>query len=128
MRLLLDTQSWLWFVLGDDSISASARSYIADPQNEKLISPASFWELAIKISIKKYYLPQPFDRFIEEAIYQQGFNILPILPVYTNLVCSLPFHHRDPFDRMIVAQAIAEQLPVVSSDSTFDLYGLNRLW
>src|ERR1700749_406996 len=106
MRLLLDTHAWLWFVLGDDSLSRFARTLIEDPANEKLISPASYWELAIKISIGKYSLPQPFMQFVNRAIEAQGFSILPLLPIHTESLCNLPFYHRDPFDRLMIAQAL----------------------
>jgi PIN domain nuclease of toxin-antitoxin system len=128
MKLLLDTQAWLWFVLGHTALSPAARTAIEDPNSEKLVSPASFWEIAIKISLGKYVLPQPYERFIESAIYQQGFSILPILPKHAAIVSELPFHQRDPFDRMIVAQALAEGMTLVSRDMQFDAYGISRIW
>lgn len=128
MRLLLDTHAWLWFVLGDSSLSPSARSGIEDQANEKLVSPASYWEVAIKISIGKYALPQPYEHFTRRAIEGQGFIVLPVLPRHTSAICSLPFHHRDPFDRLLVAQALIERIPVVSSDTVLDAYGVQRVW
>ena len=128
MRLLLDTHTWLWFVLGDAALSPAARALIEDPGNEKLVSPASFWEVAVKISIGKYALPQPYEAFVRHAIGGQGFLILPVLPHHTALVCSLPLHHRDPFDRLLVAQALVEQIGIVSSDITLDAYKVRRHW
>ncbi len=128
MRVLLDTHAWLWFVLGDQAISGKARSIIEDPANEKFISPASFWETAIKISIGKYALPTPYDEFVKHAIAGQGFSILPVLPVHTSALITLPFHHRDPFDRLLVAQALTEPMPLISIDATLDAYGIKRLW
>ena len=128
MKLLLDTHAWLWFVLGDTALSATARPLIEDPGNETLVSPASFWEMAIKISIGKYALPMPYDQFISHAIQGQGFTILPVSPSHTGIVCSLPFHHRDPFDRLLVAQALSEGISLVSSDTQLDAYGISRLW
>ena len=128
MRLLLDTHAWLWFVLGDQSLSPTARALIEDLANEKLISPASYWEVAIKISIGKYALQQPYEQFIRRAIDGQGFVILPVLPSHTEAVCSLPFHHRDPFDRLLVAQALTERISLVSADVVLDAYGVQRLW
>jgi PIN domain nuclease of toxin-antitoxin system len=96
MRLLLDTQAWLWFVLGDSALSPAARHLIEDEANDKLVSPASFWEIAIKISLGKYALPLPYEQFISRAIEGQGFSVLPILPKHTAVVAALPFHHRDP--------------------------------
>lgn len=84
--------------------------------------------MAIKIRIGKYALPQPYEAFIRYAINGQGFEILPVLPHHTSLVCSLPLHHRDPFDRLLVAQALAEQISIVSGDGTLDAYGVRRLW
>lgn len=128
MKLLLDTQALLWFVLGDASLSATARQLIEDAANSKHVSPASYWELAIKISIGKYVLHEPFETFIDRAIRQNGFQILPIEPRHTAALINLPFHHRDPFDRLIVAQAIVENLILVSADPAFDAYSIQRLW
>lgn len=128
MRLLLDTHAWLWFVLGDPMLSTSSRRLIEDPANEKLVSPASYWEVAIKVSIGKYVLPQPYEAFFHDAITNQGFGILPILPAHAVLLCTLPFHHRDPFDRLLVAQSLVERLPLVSADGVLDRYGIQRLW
>jgi PIN domain nuclease of toxin-antitoxin system len=128
MRLLLDTHAWLWFVLGDDLLSPRARTLIEDRANEKLLSAASYWETAIKISIGKYSVPRPFDEFIFNAIQGQGFVILPVLPSHAAAVCSLPFHHRDPFDRLLVAQALTERMALISGDAALDAYGVQRLW
>jgi PIN domain nuclease of toxin-antitoxin system len=128
VRVLLDTHAWLWFVLGDSKLAATARSLIEDPLNEKLISPAFYWETAIKISIGKYSLPQQYDRFIEHAIAGQGFSLLPILPVHTNALIALPFHHRDPFDRLLVAQSLFENMPLISGDAALDAYSIQRIW
>jgi PIN domain nuclease of toxin-antitoxin system len=128
MRLLLDTHAWLWFVLGDKSLSTKARSLVEDPGNDKFLSPASFWETAIKISIGKYSLPMPYDQFIQHAITGQGFLLLPVLPAHTAALIALPFHHRDPFDRLLVAQSLTEPIPLVSVDATLDAYGIQRVW
>jgi len=128
MRLLLDTHAWLWFVLGDASLSQTARSLIEDSSNEKLVSPASYWEVAIKIGIGKYVLPQPYGDFVRHAIEGQSFVILPVLTMHTALVATMPFHHRDPFDRLLVAQALAEQIAIVSNDGILDAYGVQRKW
>jgi PIN domain nuclease of toxin-antitoxin system len=96
MRLLLDTHAFLWFVLGDARLSNVAKSAILDPANAKLVSPATYWELAIKVSIGKYTLHEPYERFIERGIYGNGFGILAIEPRHTAAVAALPFHHRDP--------------------------------
>jgi len=128
MRLLLDTHTLLWFVLGDAKCSGTARSLIEDEANEKWLSPASHWELAIKISLGKYTLPIAFEDFIERAVTDNGFLMLPIEPSHTALLTSLPYHHRDPFDRLMIAQAMAEQMNVASSDQAWDAYPITRLW
>ncbi|NOY29900.1 MAG: type II toxin-antitoxin system VapC family toxin [Planctomycetes bacterium] len=128
MIVLLDTHAFLWFVLGDPRLSELARETIAEPENDIVISPASYWEIAIKISIGKYSLEVPFQEFFEEQIVSNRFRILPIEPKHVAPLTSLPFHHRDPFDRLIVAQAIVEQISVVSNDSVLDHYDVDRLW
>jgi PIN domain nuclease of toxin-antitoxin system len=128
MTILLDTHAWLWFVLGDNSLSAPARAAIEDPINTKLVSPASYWEIAIKIQLGKYTLPQPFDEFIARALEGQGFSILPILPKHAVTLLLLPSHHRDPFDRLLIAQSLSESISVVGCDAVFDRYGVQRLW
>src|SRR5438874_10812884 len=105
MRLLLDTHALLWFVLGDPQLSARARALIEDPANEKLVSPASYWELAVKISVGKYALNEPFEDFLRRGILGNGFGVLAIEFQHAAKVATLPFHHRDPFDRLLVAQA-----------------------
>lgn len=126
--MLLDTHALLWFVLGDAQLSATARSSIEDPQNDVLISPAGYWEIAIKINIGKYSLPQPYEEFLQKAIGDNGFLILPIELSHTAALINLPFHHRDPFDRLLIAQAMVERIPVVSADPAFDAYPIARIW
>ena len=128
MRLLLDTHTLLWFALTDPQISSTATSLIMDPANEKLVSPASYWEIAIKISVKKYALSKPYEVFMQEAIDKNGFGYLHIEPKHTAAVTMLPFHHRDPFDRLLVAQAMVEDIPIISNDTALDAYGITRLW
>jgi PIN domain nuclease of toxin-antitoxin system len=128
MRLVLDTHAFLWFVLGDPHLSSTARSYILDSAHAKLISPASYWEIAIKVSIGKYTLNVSYELFTQRGIEGNGFEILPIEPRHTVVLTTLPFHHRDPFDRLLIAQAMAEQIPIISNDSAFDAYLITRLW
>jgi PIN domain nuclease of toxin-antitoxin system len=128
MNLLLDTHTLLWFVLGDEQLSAAARQLIEDATNPKFVSPAAYWEIAIKISIGKYALNEPYETFLDRAIRQNGFLILPIEPRHTALLINMPFHHRDPFDRLIIAQAVVEGLAIVSADPVFDAYSVQRLW
>lgn len=128
MRLLLDTHALLWFALNDPRLSAAALAAILDPANEKLVSPASYWEIAIKISVKKYVLAQPYEDFMRHAIDRNGFHYLHIEPRHTAALIALPYHHRDPFDRLLVAQALVEVLPIVSGDAVLDSYPIARLW
>lgn len=98
MNLLLDTHSLLWFALDDPQLSPTANSLIRDPANAKFVSPASYWEIAIKMSAGKYFLTVPHATFFEGAITNNGFRVLHIEPRHTAVVATLPFHHRDPFD------------------------------
>jgi PIN domain nuclease of toxin-antitoxin system len=131
VKLLLDTHTVLWFYLADPQLSAAASAALMDPANEKWVSPASYWEVAIKISIGKYTIAQPFEDFWQGAIDMNGFRVLPVLPRHAAAVATLPFppnNHRDPFDRLIVAQALVEGMSVVSADPKLDAYGITRLW
>jgi PIN domain nuclease of toxin-antitoxin system len=128
MRLLLDTHALLWFVWNHPKLSATARSLISDPKNTLLLSAASIWEVAIKVSIGKLTLADPYDVFMNQAINTTGLTLLPIEVRHAALMTSLPFHHNDPFDRMILAQALAEKLSLLSADALFDTYGVSRLW
>src|SRR5947209_11620695 len=116
MRLLIDTHTFLWFVTNDPLLSAAGLALVVDPSNEILISPASFWEVAIKVSIGKYPLAVPFDQFFTQGIAGNDISILPLEVRHAAVLSSLPMHHKDPFDRMIVAQAMVEQIPIVSID------------
>ena len=116
MRLLLDTHAFLWFILNDPQLSVLAKELIIGPGNEIEISPASYWEIAIKISLNKYSLPEPYGVFMEREIAANDFRILPIELKHTAALTTLPFYHRDPFDRLLIAQAIVEGIPIVSND------------
>ncbi len=128
MRFLLDTHAFLWFILNDKSLSPTARQRIVDPANMIEVSPASYWEIAIKIAIGKYSLQQPYQVFLEDQIASNFFLVLPIEIKHTALLTNLPLHHRDPFDRLLIAQALVEQIPIISGDPQFDLYGVRRIW
>lgn len=128
MKLLLDTHSFLWFVNGDMQLSVQARTLIEDLSNERFLSTASLWEMAIKHSTGKLQFSRPFDEFLSEQLSQNDVQITPITFQHTVVVASLPFHHRDPFDRMIIAQSIIEGMPIISIDGKLDAYGVSRLW
>jgi PIN domain nuclease of toxin-antitoxin system len=122
MKLLLDTHVFLWFIMGSALLSADTRALIEDEKNRKFISVASLWEIAIKSSIGKLSLSAPFDQLIAQQLSLNGFELLPIEVSHLAAVTTLPFHHRDPFDRLLIAQALAENMPIVSSDPAFDTY------
>ena len=128
MRLLLDTHAFLWFLLDDPRLSHDSRVLIEDATNEVAISPASYWEIAIKIRLGKYSLPEPYQVFMEREIADNDFTVIPIEPKHTAVLTTRPLHHRDPFDRLVIAQAIVEALPLVSIDPQFDAYGIRRIW
>lgn len=127
MKLLLDTHSFLWFIEDNVRLSPKAKNLL-ESETELLISAATLWEVAIKVSIGKLALTQPFELFIPNQLASNAIELLPIAVEHLALVSALPFHHRDPFDRLIIAQALIEQLPVVSIDREFDSYGVKRLW
>ena len=128
MRLLLDTHSFLWFIAGHANLTASARSLIEDPANQSFLSVVSLWETAIKVSLGRLSLKSPFETLIPQQLQQNGFGLLPITIDHLTPLISLPFHHRDPFDRLLIVQATVEQMALVSRDRTFDAYGISRLW
>ena len=128
MRVLLDTHTFLWFLLEDPHLSTTANDLIIDPTNDIEVSPATYWEIAIKVSLGKYALPEPYDIFLEREIATNDFRILPIEPKHTAVLTTLPFHHRDPFDRLLIAQAMVEAIPILSVDTAFDAYPVTRLW
>lgn len=128
MKLLLDTHSFLWFIDGNSRLSATARQLIEDPSNERLVSIASLWEMAIKVSIGRLTFAQPFATLMRDQLQRNSMQVLDITLEHTAQVASLPFHHRDPFDRMLIVQALVETLPIISVDSAFDAYGVTRLW
>lgn len=128
MKLLLDTHALLWFVWNYPNLSVTALSSITDPNNTLFFSTASIWEIAIKVGIGKLTLADPYDVFMNQAISTTSLTILPIEVRHAAALTTLPHHHGDPFDRMLVAQALVESMPLVSADAVFDAYGANRLW
>jgi PIN domain nuclease of toxin-antitoxin system len=128
VNLLLDTHSFIWFVEDHPSLSAHARALIEEPTNTVFLSIASVWEMAIKVSLGKLHLSQPFDLFMPNQLLLNDVTLLDIAVSHTMRVAMLPFHHRDPFDRLLIAQSQVEGMPLISADSIFDAYGVNRLW
>jgi len=128
MKLLLDTHALLWMSLDDSQLSDTARDLIADLENELWLSPASYWEIAIKISMQKFELSEPLDEFINRELVNNDISVLPISTRHAQAVSTMPFYHKDPFDRMLIAQAQVEEMAIVSKDDKFDAYGVQRLW
>ncbi len=128
MKLLLDTHSFLWFIMGSPKLGEKARALIEDAGNEKLLSVGSLWEIAIKISLGKLKIAEPFDVLIPRQIETNGIQVLEIDIPHLAALLTLPFHHRDPFDRLLAAQCSAEKLPIVSIDPLFDAYAIQRFW
>lgn len=128
MRALLDTNAFLWFISGSDRLSNKARDHIADFDNDLVLSIASLWEIAIKTSLGKLELFSPFAQLIPAQLEKNAIEILPIELNHLSAIINLEFHHKDPFDRLIIAQGITEQLPVITSDAVFNKYPITIIW
>jgi PIN domain nuclease of toxin-antitoxin system len=128
VTLLLDTHTVLWFWWADPRLSAKAVELICDPANRKVVSPATAWEVAIKVSLKRLDIGGSYRGFFPQQMLRNNFEWLPVTDDHLAVVSSLSFHHRDPFDRLIIAQASWENIPVVGTDAIFDQYGIIRHW
>lgn len=131
MNLLLDSHTLLWLMESNPSLSKVAVALLADPANRLFLSMASIWEIAIKSGMSKLGLSVPFAKFLETAINGYGLIVLPISTEDCIRYESLPFpdqQHRDPFDRMIITQALRGGMAIVGVDAAFDSYGVTRLW
>jgi PIN domain nuclease of toxin-antitoxin system len=128
MRLLLDTHALLWSFNSDPSLSAEARRVIEDGSNEIFVSAASAWEIATKVRLGK--LPTGYDLILDLNSYlmQLGFESLSVSTKHAVRAGMLPGGHRDPFDRMLIAQSQTEDLPIISNDRIFDHYHVHRVW
>jgi PIN domain nuclease of toxin-antitoxin system len=128
MQLLLDTHSLIWFFSGHPNLSDRSRQLMEDTTYQKLISLASVWEMGIKQSKGKLSLPLPLAEYIKEKTKLEDFKILPIHLNHLEAITELPFHHNDPFDRLLIAQSIVENISILSRDTTFDIYNTKRIW
>ncbi|MEH1958096.1 MAG: type II toxin-antitoxin system VapC family toxin [Nostoc sp.] len=128
MKLLLDTQCWLWWFAQPERLNEEAIAHIADENNELWLSVASIWEIGIKVAIGKLPLPDPLDSYISSRMAQLGMRSLEITASHALQAAALPLHHRDPFDRMLIAQAQIEEMTLVSADSMFNKYDISLLW
>jgi PIN domain nuclease of toxin-antitoxin system len=128
MRVLLDTHVLLWWLSGDGALSAAARSAIADENNETFVSAASAWEISIKYRQGKLPAAARLATDLSGTIGSHGFPALAITIDHGDRAGALPLHHKDPFDRMLIAQALIESLTLISNERLFDRYGVARLW
>ena len=128
MNLLLDTHVLLWFLNDDPQLVSTARLLIEEPAHRKFVSVATCWEIAIKVGVKKLDLGEPATPFLPRELTTNHFDLLGIELVHATFVEALPKHHKDPFDRLLAAQALVEHIPLVSADAIFDQYGVQRLW
>ncbi|MGI0490965.1 type II toxin-antitoxin system VapC family toxin [Alkalinema pantanalense CENA528] len=128
MKLLLDTHTFLWFIEGNLNLSNTARNLIEDEGNQRFLSIASLWEMAIKVSMNKLTLQTPFTNLVTQHVYSNAIEVLEIRPEQLDVLAKMPFHHKDPFDRLIIAQSVAESMAVISKDSEFGRYPITLLW
>ena len=126
MKYLLDTHTLLWFLSGDNRLRDRARGLVEDSSNERFFSVVSLWEIAIKVD--KLALTKPFNQLFPEQLEFNGIKLLNITVDSPTKLTVLPFHHRDPFDRMIIAQALVKELTIIGKDTVFDAYGVRREW
>lgn len=127
MDLLLDTHTLIWFFEGDEKLSEQAKKLIQDPKNQSYLSAASVWEMTIKNSLGKLDLSRSVADILSH-ILSNGIELIDITAEHAIKVGELPFYHRDPFDRILIAQSIVLEIPIISKDSKFDNYMVNRLW
>jgi len=128
MRALLDTHAFLWWIADDARLSRTARDVIASPDNEIIFSAASAWEIAIKARSGRLTLQVDADAFISDQLASNAFEVLPVMLRHALRVYSLPDHHRDPFDRLLVAQAQIENVPMLTADTELARYAIHTVW
>lgn len=128
MKLLLDTHAFLWILADDKHLSPKARRRLDDPRNEVFLSIASVWEMAIKIGLGKLRLDDALEVLVDRGARDNRIALLPITKLHALAVAALPDHHRDPIDRLLIAQANAEDMVLIARDSAFDDYAVRRIW
>ncbi len=128
MTYLLDTHTLLWIVADDPKLSEAAKSIYLNRQNDIYLSAASVWEMAIKVSIGKLHLDYTLQEFVKRHVYGNSIKVLDLHLDYFYQVENLPYHHRDPFDRLIIVQGMTENIPILSTDTVFDSYPVHRIW
>ena len=127
MNLLLDTHALIWLLEGDNNLSVTAKDQIENPANTNFVSVATFWEIAIKSSLNKLEMQIPIQQ-LKQLIWENGIEVLPITIEDTLFVSQLPFYHKDPFDRLLVAQSTNENMILVSRDEAMPLYNVQTIW
>ncbi len=128
MKILMDTHAFLWFIEGDNNLSDAARSLIENNQYQKRLSIASLWEMSIKASLNRLELKTTFPNLIQNYVCNNGFDILSINAEHLEQLKRLPYYHKDPFDRLIIAQSLTENIPILTKDELFKRYTENLLW
>ena len=128
MKALLDTHVFLWWVMDNERLIPFIRDFISNEKNELFLSSASCWEIAIKTNLRRLKLSDKPDKFIPDQMNANNISGLPIQLVHALHVYNLPDHHRDPFDRMLVAQAIIEKIPIITNDLIIAKYDIKTLW
>ena len=128
MRVLLDTHAFLWWIGDDRRLSVAARAVVADGDNEVFFSTASAWEMAIKARLGRLWVAEDFQGFVADQVALNGFRVLSVELLHALHVQALPDHHRDPFDRLLVAQSRVEGLALVTADGGLSAYGVERIW
>lgn len=128
MKLLVDAQALIWAVDDPSKLGGQASEALQDVSNDLMLSAGTVWEIAIKVGLGKLSLSVPYRQWMSQSVADLGMTLLPITIEHADAQSSLPGHHRDPFDRLIVAQAMVEQLVVISNDRNLDAYGVGRVW
>lgn len=128
MRVLVDTHAWLWWTAAVDRLGPAARNALEDPDTTVLVSMATSWEIAILLELKRIALDEPVEAYMARELGKAGVEVLPIAAHHLGRLVHLPRHHRDPFDRLLIAQALSEGVPFVTADRRAPAYGVEVLW
>lgn len=128
MRHLLDAHALIWSLDDPSRLGARAKALLQDPANDLIVSVGTIWELSIKTGLGKLSLSLPYRQWMDRALADLGITVSTITLEFTEKQMALPFHHRDPFDRLMVAQCLVDGIPLVSADAVFDKYGITRIW
>lgn len=128
MKLLLDTHTFLWFIVGDSQLSTYARQLIENPANERYLSVGSIWEITIKSSLGRLTVTMPPSVLISEHVWANAIDLLAIAPDHLDILHTLPYYHNDPFDRLMIAQALQEGMLLITRDQAFQAYNVQVAW